>query len=176
MAEYQTSEAAMQAALGTSETYPLRDDVGKAQYEERVRRLLDAAGPVIWREAHEIDRSWSDAISEGIGLVGREMCAECDAFLGKEHRIGCSKSGQVSTTEAVEKFTTVAHANAEEPMLGLDAEAVALIIEALPDPDDPEVAEDWDPDQAPQQAEKLKALREGLGTFVAAAKEVEDQA
>jgi uncharacterized protein (DUF697 family) len=126
--------------------------------EERVRRLLDAAGPVIWREAHEIDRSWSDAISEGIGLVGREMCAECDAFLGKEHRIGCSKSGQVSTTEAVEKFTTVAHANAEEPMLGLDAEAVALIIEALPDPDDPEVAEDWDPDQAPQQAEKLKAL------------------
>lgn len=50
-AGYQTSEAAMSAAIGTSQTWDMRDPTGKAQYEDRVRRLLDAAGPVIWNEA-----------------------------------------------------------------------------------------------------------------------------
>lgn len=102
----------------------------------------------------------------GINLVGKMMCEECDAFLGKPHRDSCSKAGRlVENADATEKFTTVERADMEEPLIGLDRETCELILRSLIPP---EVAED--------DAEKLGGLRDGLEQFVAAAKEAEDQA
>lgn len=102
----------------------------------------------------------------GINLVGKMMCEECDAFLGKAHRGTCSKAGRlVENADATEKFTTVERADLEEPLLGLDRETCELILRSLIPP---EVAEG--------DAEKLRGLRSGLEQFVAAALEAEGKA
>lgn len=44
------SEAVIQAAISTSSTWPLRDEVGKAKYRARVERLLEAVEPVFRSE------------------------------------------------------------------------------------------------------------------------------
>lgn len=151
----------MQAALSTSSTYAMRDDTGKAQYEHRVRTLLDAAGPVIWREALSDQETQVHDTIGGIGLVGREMCDECDAFLGKPHREGCSKRpGIVQKGEAVEKFTSVDHADKEDPLIGLDTDTVELLLRNL------NMA-------AGKDFERLKAVGEGFKAFLDAAQEVE---
>lgn len=95
---------------------------------------------------------------EGIHLVGEKMCEECDAFLGKEHRIGCSLSGKVTPEQATEKFTTLKHAEDEVPLIGLDPEAVEMLLRNLRIP----VGGDF---------ERLKALQGGLVTFLEAANE-----
>jgi hypothetical protein len=97
-----------------------------------------------------------------IDLVGRMMCEECDAFLGKAHKETCSKKGRVvEQGDATEKFTTVEHADREEPMIGLNADTVELILAHM---SVHEHTED------PAEVEKLMG---GLRTFVAAAREVE---
>lgn len=93
---------------------------------------------------------------DSINLVGRQMCEECDAFLGKAHREGCSKHGRLlEMADATEKFTTVEHAEAEEPLLGIDPATAQLILDNLGEPDEGE-------------SEDLQALRRGLTEFVAA--------
>jgi hypothetical protein len=102
--------------------------------------------------------------SASIALVGRDMCEECDGFLGKPHREGCSlKPGVVQPEQTVEKFTTVERAEQEDPLIGLDRQTVELLLRSMIPP---EVAEG---DEA-----ELRQLRAGLETFVAAAQEVED--
>ncbi len=84
------------------------------------------------------------------------MCEECDAFLGKPHKDTCSKSGRlVEMGDATEKFTTIQHADQEDPMLGIDLDTAKLLLRSLIPP---EVAGD--------DADQLKALREGLEQFV----------
>lgn len=90
-----------------------------------------------------------------LNLTPREMCDECDAFLGKPHKDGCSKRpGVVQKGEAVEKFTSVEHADEEDgPLIGLDTDAVELLLRNLRMP----AGEDFD---------KLTALGEGLKKFL----------
>jgi hypothetical protein len=102
-------------------------------------------------------------MTDSIDLVGRQMCEECEAFLGKPHQEGCSKHGRlVEMADATEKFTTVERANAEEPLIGLNADTVELLLRSMIPP---EVAGD--------DAEELKALRQGFETFVTEARESE---
>ncbi len=99
-----------------------------------------------------------------IGLVGKLMCEECDAFLGKPHKDTCSKKGRlVENADATEKFTTVDHAEREDPLIGIDVDTAELLLRSLIPP---EVAGDDD-------AEKLRSLREGLEQFVAASREAQ---
>jgi hypothetical protein len=94
-------------------------------------------------------------VSDNINLVGREMCEECDAFLGKAHKDTCSKKGRlVEMGDATEKFTTVEHAEAEEPMLGLDPKTVELLLNHI-------TTHDTDPD-----FQDVVALVEGMKTFL----------
>lgn len=96
-----------------------------------------------------------------IDLVGRQMCEECDAFLGKAHREGCSKHGcLVEMADATEKFTTVERADAEEPLIGLNADTVELLVRNLHMP----AGEDYD---------QLMQISEGLKKFIAQARESE---
>jgi hypothetical protein len=96
--------------------------------------------------------------SESINLVGEQMCEECDAFLGKPHKDTCSKKGRlVEMADATEKFTTVEHAQQENPILGIDQETAGLILRSML-PAEPEIVG--------EDAEKLKALRVGLEAFV----------
>lgn len=98
-------------------------------------------------------------MESSINLVGKMMCEECDAFLGKPHKDTCSKSGRlVENADATEKFTTVEHADAEEPLIGIDPETADLILKHLE-------IKDNDPDH-----DRLVALQEGLEKFVEAAK------
>jgi len=99
---------------------------------------------------------------DGINLVGRQVCEECDAFLGKPHKDTCSKADRlVEMGDATEKFTTVEHAQAEEPLIGLNVETVELILDHL-------TTHDTDSD-----FEKVVALTEGLRSFVSEAKPTE---
>lgn len=99
-----------------------------------------------------------------INLVGQQMCEECDAFLGKPHKEGCSKHGRlVENADATEKFTTVEHADREEPLLGIDPEGAEMLVKWLGEMD----LED------PAEAERCRKMRGGLETFVAAAREVQ---
>lgn len=101
---------------------------------------------------------------DAISLTPQMMCDECDAFLGKPHKEGCSKHGRlVENADAVEKMASVEEVERQNPMVGIDRDTAELLLRSLIPP---EVAEGED-------AEKLKSLREGLETFVAAAKEVE---
>lgn len=98
-----------------------------------------------------------------IEMVGRQMCDECDAFLGKPHAEDCSKSGLVEMTDATEKFTTPERAAIEDgPMLVLDAEGVELVLRSL-----------IPPTVAGDDAEDLANLREALQAFLDAARELE---
>lgn len=124
--EYKPSDAAMSAAIGTSSTWDMRDADGKAQYEDRVRRLLVAAGPVIEQEALERVGGAGYSNEGTIGLVGRRMCDECEAFLGYEHKDTCSLGGQVESDQTTEKFTTVENSE-EKP----DPEAVSKRVEQM---------------------------------------------
>lgn len=102
-----------------------------------------------------------------IGLVGKMMCEECDAFLGKPHREGCSKHGRlVENADATEKFTTAERAYMEEPLIGLNRETVEMILDGLRPQSE----------IAAERRDEMKSLREGLGQFVAAAREVEAEA
>lgn len=93
------------------------------------------------------------------------MCKECDAFLGKPHKEGCSKHGRlVEMGDATKKFTTIEHADAEDPMVSIDVETAELILRSL-----------IPPEIADQDADKLKALRTGLEKFVASATPTEDK-
>lgn len=110
------------------------------------------------REAGQVHRGGS------INLVPREMCDECDAFLGKAHRDGCSKGDRaVIEADTTEKFTTVAHVEQEEPLIGLDADTVQMILDHLS-------TRSTDDD-----FEKTESMREGLELFVAASRELEGQ-
>lgn len=98
---------------------------------------------------------------DSIDLVGRQMCEECEAFLGKAHREGCSKHGRlVEMADATEKFTTVERADAEEPLLGLNADTVELLVRNLNMP----AGEDFD---------RLAAISDGLKKFLARARAIE---
>jgi len=67
-----------------------------------------------------------------IDLIARSVCDECDAFLGKAHKDGCSKGDRaVIEADTTEKLTTVNRAEAEEPMLGIDADTALLIARYL---------------------------------------------
>lgn len=98
-----------------------------------------------------------------IELVGRMMCDECEAFLGKPHTEDCSKSGLVEMAEATEKFTTPERAYEEEPLLAIDPEAVELILGYLPS------------SPAGVNADKLTKLLEGMKAFLDAVREVEGE-
>jgi len=102
--------------------------------------------------------------ADSINLVGRMMCEECDAFLGKAHKDTCSKKGRlVENADATEKFTTVEHADREEPLLGIDPEGAEMLVKWLGelDLDDPD------------EIEKCQAMIGGLSTFAAAAREIQ---
>lgn len=103
-------------------------------------------------------------MEESIELVGRFMCEECDAFLGKPHAESCSKHGRlVEQEDATEKFTTTERAAEEDgPLIAIDAEAVELIIRNLNMP-------------AGEDFEKLTKLLEGMKTFLDAVREVEGE-
>lgn len=102
----------------------------------------------------------------GINLVSRKMCDECDAFLGKPHKDGCSKGGRaVIEADTSEKFTTVEHVEREEPLLVLNADAVELIVNHTTCS---QQCSSQDPDH-----DKFVALLSGLRAFIAAAREVE---
>lgn len=91
---------------------------------------------------------------EVISLVGQQMCEFCNAFLGKPHKDECSKKGRlVEMADATEKFTTVEHANEEDPLLGIDVKTAKLIADNLGAASDGE-------------SEDLQALREGLRKFI----------
>lgn len=103
-------------------------------------------------------------MADSINLVGRRMCEECDAFLGHAHKDTCSKAGRVvENADATEKFTSVEHAEREEPLIGIDREGAELLVKWLGelDLDDP------------AEIEKVQAMIDGLTTFIAAAVEVE---
>lgn len=100
-------------------------------------------------------------MESSINLVGKMMCEECDAFLGKPHKDTCSKAGRlVENADATEKFTTVEHADAEEPLVGIDPDTAEMILKHLNIPD-------GDPDH-----DKLVALSDGLEKFVEGSRNV----
>lgn len=100
-----------------------------------------------------------------IELVGRQMCEECDALLGKPHAEGCSKYGAlVYLEDSTEKFTTAERVAQEEPLLAVDPEMVELILRSL-----------IPPTVAGDDAENLAKLREGLQAFLDAANELKRQ-
>jgi hypothetical protein len=104
-------------------------------------------------------------MADSINLVGRRMCEECDAFLGHAHKDTCSKRGRVvENADATEKFTSIEHAEREEPLIGIDRQGAELLVKWLGelDLDDP------------AEVEKVQAMIDGLTTFIAAAREVED--
>jgi hypothetical protein len=99
--------------------------------------------------------------STHIDLIGRKMCEECDAFLGHAHKDTCSKNGRaVIAADTTEKFTTIEHAEEEEPLLGIDPTGAETLVKWLGELD----LED------PAEAEKCRAMREGLEKFVAEAR------
>lgn len=93
----------------------------------------------------------------GIELVARDMCEECEAFLGKQHNPRCSMAGEVIPEQAVEKFTTIEHAEQEQPLIGLDTDTVELLQKWLGELDLDE----------PEEIEKLQALQLAFAEFVA---------
>lgn len=107
-------------------------------------------------------------MADSINLVGKMVCEECDAFLGKPHNAGCSRryfDKPVTEPEAVERFTTIEHADREEPLLGIGPDTAELLAKWLGklDLDDPE------------EIEQCRAVQEGLTTFAAAARELETE-
>lgn len=104
-------------------------------------------------------------MEESIELVGRFMCEECDAFLGKPHAESCSKhGGLVEQGDATEKFTTTERVAQEEPLLAMDPEMVELILRSL-----------IPSETAGDDAETLTKLREGLQAFLDATNELQRQ-
>lgn len=101
-----------------------------------------------------------------IELVGRQMCEECDAFLGKAHKDTCSKSGRaVIEADCTEKFTTVEHAERENPLVGIDVEGAEFLVGLIGKLDISALGAD--------EYEKAKGFRGGLETFIAAVREIE---
>jgi hypothetical protein len=99
---------------------------------------------------------------EGISLTPQMMCEECDAFLGKAHKQSCSKYGRlVENADAVEKMALTEEVERQNPLLGIDPHAAELILKNLGE------------SEHPGEIEELKSLKEGLETFVAAAREAE---